>query len=130
MSSQTLVISEINSTYTSSGQLAFYNLTMDQRDYPVGDHSITIDVFNNQSQSNHITIPFTVTSQYSSSTISFGSIIAFFGGMSNFLITILTFAGIGIAWASLRREDNPDVTIVEGTGKKAKRIRLQGKKVG
>ena len=129
MSSQTLVISEINSTYTSAGELAYFNLTMDQRDYPVGDHSITIDVFNNQSQSNHLTIPFTVTSQYSSSTVGFGSIISFFGGISNFIITVLTFAGIAIAWASLRREDNPDVTIVEGTGKKAKRIRLQGKKV-
>ena len=29
----------------------------------------------------HISIPFTVTSQYSSSTVSFGSIIAFFGGI-------------------------------------------------
>ena len=129
MSSQTLVISEINSTYTSAGELAYFNLTMDQRDYPVGNHAITIDVFNNQSQSNHLTIPFTVTSQYSSSTVGFGSIISFFGGISNFIITVLTFAGIAIAWASLRREDNPDVTIVEGTGKQAKRIRLQGKKV-
>ena len=77
----------------------------------------------------NLSIPFTVTSQYSSSTVGFGSIISFFGGISNFIITVLTFAGIAIAWASLRREDNPDVTIVEGTGKKAKRIRLQGKKV-
>ena len=129
MSSETLVVSEINSTYTSAGEVGYFNLTMNQRDYSTGTYSISIVAFNNQSQSNHISIPFTVTSQYSSSTVSFGSIISFFGGISNFLITVLTFAGIAIAWASLRREDNPDVTIVEGTGKKAKRIRLQGKKV-
>ena len=129
MSSETLVISEINSTYTSAGEVAYFNLTMNQRDYSTGAYSISVVAFNNESQSNHVTIPFTVTSQYSSSTLSFGSIISFFGGISNFLITVLTFAGIAIAWASLRREDNPDVTIVEGTGKKAKRIRLQGKKV-
>ena len=124
-----LNISEINSTYTASGELAFFNLTMDQRDYPAGTYGISIVAFNNNSQSNHVTAEFQVTSQYSSSTFSLADIIAFFGGFSNFLITLLTVGGLVIAYASLRRQDNPDL-IVQGLspGGKSEKIVLKGKK--
>ena len=92
-------------------------------------YGISIVAFNNNSQSNHITVEFQVTSQYSSSTFSLADVIAFFGGFSNFLITILTIGGLVIAYASLRRQDNPDL-IVQGMsprGKKEK-IVLKGKK--
>ncbi|MDS0257724.1 PKD domain-containing protein, partial [Thermoplasmatales archaeon AK] len=123
-----LNISEINSTYTASGELAYFNLSMDQRDYPAGTYGISIVAFNNNSQSNHISIPFSVTSQYSS-TFSLADIIAFFGGFSNFLIIILTVGGLVIAYASLRREDNPDV-IVEGTSPRGRpeKVVLKGRK--
>ena len=124
-----LTAPEINSTYTSSGELAYFNLTMDQRDYTSGTYGIQIVVFNNNSASNHLTIPFSVSSTYSSSSFNLGDLISFFGGMSNFLITMLTLGGLIIAWASLRRTDNPNVTIVEGSGKKAKRIQLKGRNV-
>ena len=124
-----LTTTEINSTYTSVGELAYFNLTMDQRDYTAGTYGIQIVVFNNNSASNHLTIPFAVSSSYSSSSFSLGDLISFFGGMSNFLITMLTLGGLVIAWASLRRTDNPNVTIVEGSGKKAKRIQLKGRKI-
>jgi hypothetical protein len=126
-----LNISETNSTYTASGELAYFNLTMDQRDYSAGTYGISIVAFNNNSQSNHISVPFSVTSQYSSSTFSLADIIAFFGGFSNFLITILTVGGLVIAYASLRRQDNPDL-IVQGLSPRGKseRIELKGKKGG
>ncbi len=124
-----LNISEINSTYTASGELAFFNLTMDQRDYPAGTYGISIVAFNNNSQSNHVTAEFQVTSQYSSSTFSLADVIAFFGGFSNFLITLLTVGGLVIAYASLRRQDNPDL-IVQGLSPRGKseKIVLKGKK--
>ena len=102
---------------------------MDQRDYPAGTYGISVVAFNNASQSNHITVSFTVTSQYSSSTFSLADIISFFGGFSNFLITVLTLGGLVIAYASLRRQDNPDL-IVEGMNPRGKseRIVLKGKK--
>ncbi|MHB1811824.1 MAG: PKD domain-containing protein [Thermoplasmataceae archaeon] len=124
-----LTVTETNSSYTSSGELAYFNITMDQRDYSSGTYGIQIVAFNNNSQSNHITMPFSVSSQFSSSTFSLGDLISFFGGFSNFLITILTLGGLLIAWASLRRSDNPDVTIVEGSGKGSKRIQLKGRKI-
>ncbi len=124
-----LNISEVNSTYTASGELAYFNLTMDQRDYSAGSYGISIVAFNNNSQSNHINADFQVTSQYSSSSFSLADVISFFGGFSNFLITILTVGGLVIAYASLRRQDNPDL-IVQGLSPRGKneRIVLKGKK--
>ncbi len=129
LGSTQLNITEINTTYTASGELAYFNLTTDQRDYPAGTYGISVVAFNNNSQSNHITIPFTVTSEYSSSTFTLANVIAFFGGFSNFLITILTIGGLVIAYASLRRQDNPDL-IVQGLSPKGKseKIVLKGKK--
>ena len=90
---------------------------------------ISVVAFNNNSQSNHIIVPFTVTSQYSSSTFTLANVIAFFGGFSNFLITILSLGGLVIAYASLRRQGNPDL-IVQGLSPKGKteKIVLKGKK--
>ena len=94
-----------------------------------GTYPLEIVAYNNNSQSNHITIQFAVTSQYSASTFSLGTIISYFGGLTNFIIIILTIAGVAIAWASLRDTENPDV-IVEGQTKKGKdkKIVLKGKK--
>ncbi len=114
-----LTLTLINETTTSSGTIAYYNLTLLQSDYPAGTHSLNVISFNSQSQSNHVTIPFSVSSQYSSSSFSFQTIIQFFGGFSNFLVLILTLAGVVIAYSSLNREANPDVVIQE-TGKKGK----------
>jgi PKD repeat protein len=124
-----LTISPINSTYAKGGELAYYNLTLDERNYAAGTYPVDIVVFNNNSQSNHITLQFVVTSQYSSSTFSLATIIAYFGGLSNFIIIILTISGVVVAYLSLRREDNPDV-IVEGQTQKGKnkKIVLKGKK--
>ena len=124
-----VTITTINSTYTKAGQLAFYNVTLDQRNYAAGTYPLEIVAYNNNSQSNHITIQFAVTSQYSASTFSLGTIISYFGGLTNFIIIILTIAGVAIAWASLRDTENPDV-IVQGQTKKGrtKNIVLKGKK--
>ncbi len=124
-----LTYSEVNSTYTAQGEIAYFNITLDERDYTAGVYSIDIVVFNNASQSNSISIPFSVNSEYGASGFSIGSIIQFFGGTSNFLIIVLTLGGLVIAYASLRRQDNPDV-IVEGlTAKgKQKKVVLKGKK--
>ena len=129
LGSSSLAITEINSSYSNSGEIDYWNLTLNQGDYQASIYSVEVVVFNNESSSNSITISFVVSPEFSSSSgFSFGSIIGLFGGLSNFLITILTLGGLVIAWETLRRQDNPDVTIVEGSGAKTKRIKLQGKK--
>ena len=129
LSTTELNISETSSSYTSSGEVAHFNLTMDQRDYSAGTYSISIVAFNNNSQSNHISAPFTVTSNYgSASGFSLGDLITFFGGISNFIIVLLTLGGLIIAYAGMHASRDPDVVIQEGTGKKRKDIVLQGRR--
>ena len=119
----------VNESYSSSGTAGTYNLTLDQRDFNAGTYDISIVAFSNNSLSNSIKIHFSVTSQYSSSTFSLGDIISFFGGISNFIIVLLTLGGLVIAYASLRRADNPDVVIDSGgVGGKRKTIVLKGKR--
>ena len=128
LGSSSLTISEINSTYTASGETEYWNLTLNQGNFQAAVYPVKVVAFNNESSSNSITISFVVSPEFSSSSgFSLGSIITMFGGISNFIITILTLGGLVIAWETLRRQDNPDVTIVDGTGPKAKKIRLQGK---
>jgi PKD repeat protein len=122
-----LNVSEINSTYTPQGELAYFNITFDQREYTAGTYSVDVVAFNNNSQSNRIYIPFLVSSQYSSSLFSLGDIISFFGGISNFIITILTLGGLVIAWVSLKDSRNPDLIVEENTGRKPKKIVLKGR---
>ncbi|MHB1440001.1 MAG: PKD domain-containing protein [Cuniculiplasma sp.] len=124
--------SEINSTYTHSGEIAYFNVTLDQRDYPAGTYGLSAVAFNNQSSNNRISIPFSVSSQFSSAPpFTLATVINFFGGLTNFLVIMLTVASVIIAYVSLRREENPNVIIQEGggKGKKSKSIRLKGKKV-
>ena len=116
---------EINSTYTSSGELAYFNITLDQRDYSAGTYGVQVVVFNNNSQSNHITMPFSVSSQFSSSTFSLGDLISFFGGLGNFLIIMLTLSGIGIAAMQLRK---PPIDVVATSGGKTRTYQLDTKK--
>ncbi|WMT52301.1 MAG: PKD domain-containing protein [Ferroplasma sp.] len=129
LSTTELNISEISSSYTSSGEVAHFNITMNQRDYSAGTYSISIVAFNNNSQSNHISAPFTVTSNYASASgFSLGDLITFFGGISNFIIVLLTLGGLIIAYAGMHASRDPDVVIQEGTGKKRKDIVLQGRR--
>lgn len=131
LSTTELNISEISSSYTSSGEVAHFNLTMDQRDYSAGTYSISVVAFNNNSESNHVSLPFTVSSNYAATSgISLGSIITFFGGISNFIIVLLTLGGLIIAYAGLHASRDPDVVIQEGTGKKTRNIVLQGRRKG
>ena len=129
MGTKLLNYTETSTSYSSSGTIAKYNISLNQRDYSSGVYSLDMIAFNNRSQTNHISANFVVSSQYSISSFSFTNIIDFFGGLSNFIIVVLTLAGIGIAWASLRRQDNPDL-IVEGENQKgkARKIVLKGKK--
>ena len=77
LSTTEISASEINSTYTHSGELAFFNITLDQRDYSAGTYEVQVVVFNNNSASNHLAIPFSVSSTYSSSSFSLGDLISF-----------------------------------------------------
>ncbi len=131
LSTTELNISEISSSYTSSGEVAHFNLTMDQRDYSAGTYSISVVAFNNNSESNHVSLPFTVSSNYASASgFSLGDAISFFGGISNFIIVLLTLGGLIIAYAGLHASRDPDVVIQEGTGKKKRDIVLQGRRKG
>ena len=117
---------EINSSYTpQGGEVAYFNLSMDQGNYNSGTYGIRVVAFNNDSASNSITMPFTVSSILSQNPISLGTVISFFGGLPNFLIIILTLSGIGIAAMQLRK---PPIDVVATSGGKTHTYQLDTKK--
>jgi len=116
---------EINSSYTPQGEIAYFNLTMDQGSYNSGTYGIKVVAFNNDSASNSMTMPFSVSSGLSQNPISIGTVIAFFGGLPNFLIIMLTLSGIGIAAMQLRK---PPIDVVATSGGKTKTYRLDTKR--
>ncbi|MHB1708716.1 MAG: beta strand repeat-containing protein [Thermoplasmataceae archaeon] len=116
---------EINSTYTAAGEVAYFNLSMDQGDYNSGTYGIKVVAFNNDSASNSITMPFSVSSSVSQNPLSLGTVITFFGGLPNFLIIMLTLSGIGIAAMQLRK---PPIDVVATSGGKTKTYKLDTKK--
>ena len=120
-----LTATETNSSYTSYGELAYFNITLDQRDYSAGTYGVQVVVFNNNSASNHVVIPFTVSSTFSSSSFNLGDLISFFGGLGNFLIIMLTLSGIGIAAMQLRK---PPIDVVATSGGKTRTYQLDTKK--
>ncbi|MBX8642618.1 MAG: PKD domain-containing protein [Thermoplasmata archaeon] len=116
---------EINSSYTPQGEVAYFNLSMDQGNYNSGTYGIRVVAFNNDSASNSITMPFTVSSILSQNPFSLGTVISFFGGLPNFLIIILTLSGIGIAAMQLRK---PPIDVVATSGGKTHTYQLDTKK--
>ena len=77
----------------------YYNVTVNQQDYSAGLYGLKIVVFNANGDSNSATESFSVSSQYAKSSFS---IVAFFGGIDNLIITILTIAGIVVTYAYAR----------------------------
>ena len=98
---------------------------MDQGNYNSGTYGIRVVAFNNDSASNSITMPFTVSSSLSQNPFSLGTVISFFGGLPNFLIIILTLSGIGIAAMQLRK---PPIDVVATSGGKTHTYQLDTKK--
>ena len=80
---------ETNASVSGTVTTAYYNITLDQRDYQAGTYPIGIDVFNANGQSNSRTIEFTVSSQYA---IGSFDIVALFGGLPNFIMVLVTIA--------------------------------------
>ena len=116
---------ETNESYTPQGEVAYFNLSMDQGNYNSGTYGIRVVAFNNDSASNSITMPFTVSSSLSQNPFSLGTVISFFGGLPNFLIIILTLSGIGIAAMQLRK---PPIDVVATSGGKTHTYQLDTKK--
>ncbi|MBX8642816.1 MAG: hypothetical protein KIY10_09600, partial [Thermoplasmata archaeon] len=115
----------INSTYTPSGEIGYFNLTMNQGQFDSGTYGIKVVVFNNNSASNSMVMPFSVSNSLSSNPFTIGTLISFFGGLSNFLIIMLTLAGIGIAAIQLRK---PPIDVVATSGGKTKTYKLDTKR--
>ncbi|MBX8640828.1 MAG: PKD domain-containing protein [Thermoplasmata archaeon] len=115
----------INSTYSTSGEIGYFNLTMNQGQFDSGTYGIKVVVFNNNSASNSMTMPFSVSNSLSSNPFTLGTLISFFGGLSNFLIIMLTLAGIGIAAIQLRK---PPIDVVATSGGKTKTYKLDTKR--
>ena len=80
---------ETNASASGTVTTAYYNITLDQRDYQAGTYPIGIDVFNMNGQSNSRTIEFTVSSQYA---IGSFDLVALFGGLPNFIMVLVTIA--------------------------------------
>ena len=110
----------MNETYSggnvSTGYTQYYTVSMNERDFSTGEYSIRIDVFSSHSKSNSSDLPFTVSSQYSSSAPF--NIIKFFGGIDNFIYILLTIGGI-IVTVVLTRPKATDIDI-DGTVLQAK----------
>ncbi|MHB1708771.1 MAG: PKD domain-containing protein [Thermoplasmataceae archaeon] len=94
---------ETNASVSGTVTTAYYNITLDQRDYQAGTYPIGIDVFNTNGQSNSRTIEFTVSSRYA---IGSFDIVALFGGLPNFIMVLVTIAAAitGIVAARPRPE--------------------------
>lgn len=97
-------------------------------DYAPGTYNISLVVFNNKSQSNESVQSFSVSLDQSNA-VTLNTIIQWFGGLTNFVVVVGTLAGVGGTFWAIHAADNPNVIIQEGTGKKARRVRLKGKKV-
>ncbi len=111
------------SIYKISGNStnAEYNVTASQRNYKAGIYSLAIDVFSSSGASNSATEPFSVSSQYSSTF----NIVAFFGGLDNMIMIILTIAGVAATLVFTRPKPtdiNIDGTVLEG--RKGKPVRV------
>ncbi len=97
-------------------------------DYAPGTYNISLVVFNNKSQSNESVQSFSVSLDQSNA-VTLNTIIQWFGGLTNFVVVVGTLAGVGGTFWAIHAADNPNVIIQEGTGKKARRVRLKGKKI-
>lgn len=115
----------INSTYSPSGEIGYFNLTMNQGQFDSGTYGIKVVVFNNNSASNSMVMLFSVSNSLSSNPFTLGTLISFFGGLPNFLIIMLTLAGIGIAAIQLRK---PPIDVVATSGGKTKTYKLDTKR--
>ncbi|WMT51852.1 MAG: PKD domain-containing protein [Ferroplasma sp.] len=106
----------------------YYNISVDQRDYSAGLYSMKIVVFNSNGGSNSASTQFSVSSQYAKSSFN---LIAFFGGIDDFITIILTIAGIIITYLVARPK--PTDIDIDGTtlvGRPGKPLVLKkGKKV-
>ena len=96
-----------------SGDVYNYNLTINQGDYSAGIYTLNIVVFNNNSNSNQYNATFTVSQTYAKSSFD---LIAFFGGSFNFMMLIVSVAGVGLSAYAIRSRNTENVYV--GSGKK------------
>ena len=106
-----------------------YNLTLNQGSYYVGDYTITFVAFASNGQSNQKNADFYVTSSYGKSSSSF-SIVSFFGGITNFMITILgiiSSVSVVLYVRSDKKDRNTEYININGMQIKAKKSRSASK---
>ena len=99
-----------------------YNVSIDQRSYSAGLYGLSIDVFNNNGGSNSASTSFSVSSTYGKSSFN---LISIFGGVDNFILILLSVAGIvlTVVWARPKPTDiDIDGTVLQGKKGKALKI--------
>jgi hypothetical protein len=99
-----------------------YNVSIDQRSYSAGLYGLSIDVFNNNGGSNSASTSYSVSSTYGKSSFN---IISIFGGIENFILVLLSVAGIvlTVVWARPKPTDiDIDGTVLQGKRGKALKI--------
>lgn len=99
-----------------------YNVSIDQRSYSAGLYGLSIDVFNNNGGSNSASQSFAVSSTYGKSSFN---LISIFGGVDNFILILLSVAGIvlTVVWARPKPTDiDIDGTVLQGKKGKALKI--------
>ena len=97
-----------------SGDEYNYSITVNQGDYSAGVYQVSVIAFNNNSQSNEYNTTLLVSQAYAKSSFN---IVQFFGGTTNFLMFILTLAGVIIAYIGIRGRDTDDIVIQAGNQK-------------
>lgn len=106
----------------------FYNVTVNQQDYSAGLYGLKVVVFTANGDSNSATEQFSVSSQYARSSFS---IVAFFGGIDNLIMVILTIAGIVLTYVFARpkaTDINIDGTTLVGRPGKPVTLKKSSKK--
>ncbi len=106
-----------------NGSAAEYNLTVNQQDYQSGTYGITVIAFNNQSQSNSLSVEFSVSSSFGKSGFD---LVTALGGPVNFWLIILTSVGtIATVYGVTRHgEEVIDINGTKLEGKPGKTLKL------
>lgn len=106
-----------------NGSAAVYNLTVNQQDYQSGTYGITVIAFNNQSQSNSLSVEFSVSSSFGKSGFD---LVTALGGPVNFWLIILTSVGtIATVYGVTRHgEEIIDINGTKLEGKPGKTLKL------
>lgn len=104
----------LDTSYSNDTNGYWYNLTLNQENYEPGTYTLKIIVFTKNGQSNSVPEPFFVSQEYGKGGSQF-TLVSFFGGLPEFVLTILSLSGGIVAavayWRDKKDKDTEYVNI-------------------